>query len=418
MSRRIHKKVAVFLFATLMGLSVGQNADAAKYVKKVKVMDPVTNSTKVAYMAKGTKRKLYTTISVTKKKYNLSQYKMLTVSSNKPKIVSISKKGYLKAKKAGTAYVTVKSVYDSKKKKIKVVVKNGKVNNIILNRSALTLKMNTKKVEDRVFALTADVEATKEDATKNLLWTSSNDQVAVVDNTGKVSAVAPGQAVIIAKAIDGSGKKAKCNVEVLTVADKNTTEATTEQKTTEEKSVVEKKTVITMIPDAYININLTTKGDYRQCARELKEILESATKSGDQFTMAMDGKDYTVENVNGSMLISDGENKKHISEAIYKNVKDVSVCILYTEDVAAVVNNIDLKKLQGEYSFDYEMDHFVYNNLVVKGDKFSFCVDGKEFTGTIDHGVITLDGDLSKEPFFVLAVEKKYVHYQIMEEVK
>lgn len=45
-------------------------------------------------------------------------------------------------------------------------------------------------------------------------WTSSNTKVATVDSNGKVTALAKGTATITCKALDGSGKSAKCKVTV------------------------------------------------------------------------------------------------------------------------------------------------------------------------------------------------------------
>ena len=53
------------------------------------------------------------------------------------------------------------------------------------------------------------------DATnKTLTWTSSDGKIATVDQTGKVTAVAPGEATITATAADGSGVTATCKVTV------------------------------------------------------------------------------------------------------------------------------------------------------------------------------------------------------------
>lgn len=51
-------------------------------------------------------------------------------------------------------------------------------------------------------------------ANKALSWTSSDDKIATVDQTGKVTAVAPGTATITAAATDGSGVTATCKVTV------------------------------------------------------------------------------------------------------------------------------------------------------------------------------------------------------------
>ena len=50
--------------------------------------------------------------------------------------------------------------------------------------------------------------------TPNVRWTSSNTKVAIVDENGLVTAVGRGGATITCKALDGSGKTAKCAVSV------------------------------------------------------------------------------------------------------------------------------------------------------------------------------------------------------------
>ena len=59
-----------------------------------------------------------------------------------------------------------------------------------------------------------------EDATmQTVTWSSSNEAVATVDTTGKVTAVAKGSAVITAAATDDPSKTASCTINVLDVAD-------------------------------------------------------------------------------------------------------------------------------------------------------------------------------------------------------
>ena len=74
---------------------------------------------------------------------------------------------------------------------------------ISLNKTAATIYTGNTET------LIATVEPT--DTTDTLVWTSSKESVATVDNTGKVTAVAPGTATITAKAGD---KTATCTVTV------------------------------------------------------------------------------------------------------------------------------------------------------------------------------------------------------------
>ena len=81
------------------------------------------------------------------------------------------------------------------------------VENITLDQSTATL------TEGETLVLTATV-APDDAAEKSISWSSSNPSVATIDNTGKVTAVAPGAATITATANDGSGVSASCEVVV------------------------------------------------------------------------------------------------------------------------------------------------------------------------------------------------------------
>lgn len=55
-------------------------------------------------------------------------------------------------------------------------------------------------------------------ADKTYTWSSANEEIATVDENGKVTAVAAGTVKITATAKDGSGVKAECDVTVKTAA--------------------------------------------------------------------------------------------------------------------------------------------------------------------------------------------------------
>ena len=87
--------------------------------------------------------------------------------------------------------------------------------NIVSLDAAITLitlsQSSVNLTEDKKTSLT--ITTTPENADRNLIsWSSSNPNVATVDNTGKVTAVAPGTATITATANDGSGVSASCEV--------------------------------------------------------------------------------------------------------------------------------------------------------------------------------------------------------------
>ena len=90
---------------------------------------------------------------------------------------------------------------------VTLTVKAIPVASIKLNKTAATLF-----VED-VETLIATVEPTNA-TNKTVTWSSSNNNVATVDQNGNVKAISRGEAVITATAADGQGAKAECKVTV------------------------------------------------------------------------------------------------------------------------------------------------------------------------------------------------------------
>lgn len=82
-----------------------------------------------------------------------------------------------------------------------------KVTSITISQTEATLKPNdTMQLEATVYPTDA--------ANKKILWTSSNEDVAIVTDEGFVLAITEGEADIIAEASDGTGIKAKCHLTV------------------------------------------------------------------------------------------------------------------------------------------------------------------------------------------------------------
>ena len=91
----------VFSMNTMPVSAAKKKTKAKSTVKSVKVVAP-SGSKKSATVAKGKSIKLAVTVNATKKAYKKVTYKV----SNK-KVISVSKKGVVKGKKAGTATVKV-----------------------------------------------------------------------------------------------------------------------------------------------------------------------------------------------------------------------------------------------------------------------------------------------------------------------
>ena len=83
-----------------------------------------------------------------------------------------------------------------------------KVSNVTVNPATVKLTSKGQNTQLSVSVLPSNAE------NKSIVWSTSNASVATVDNNGVVTAVANGNAIITAEALDGSGKYAECSVVV------------------------------------------------------------------------------------------------------------------------------------------------------------------------------------------------------------
>lgn len=143
-----------------------------------------------------------------RKAYNSSTMRLLSVNAQGKMVFAKASVSYLPANQAylqvdadapAELIVMTEEEYNSSA--------NVQVGSITLNETSQTL------TEGETFQLTATVAPA--DATDpTLTWTSSNVAVATVSATGLVTAVSAGSATITAKANDGSGVSASCNITV------------------------------------------------------------------------------------------------------------------------------------------------------------------------------------------------------------
>lgn len=127
----------------------------------------------------------------------------VTWSSSNPKIASVDKNGKVKAVKAGTASITVKTV-NGKKAVCKVTVLSPPAAKIRLSSSSLAMFKGEKAK--------LSYTLTPSDSADKPKWTSSNTKVAAVDGKGNITAKSAGTATVTAKI---SAKVfAKCTVKV------------------------------------------------------------------------------------------------------------------------------------------------------------------------------------------------------------
>lgn len=158
----------------------------------------ITTTTKSLTLAKGaTYKKLASSIAVTP----VTSKEKVTYSSSNKKVATVSSKGVIKAKKAGTAKITVKSG----KKKVIVTVKVTGVKTT--NLSGVPAAKNVSK--GKSFKIKAI--ATPKNTDEKITFKSSNKKVATVTSKGVVKGLKKGTATIT---VQSGSKKMTCKVTV------------------------------------------------------------------------------------------------------------------------------------------------------------------------------------------------------------
>ena len=145
------------------------------------------------------------TVVATLKPDNVTNSGIKFSTSNKS-IATVSDKGVVKGVKAGTVTITVTSADGAASTSCKIKIYTP-VKSVSLNKTSLTLK------EGGTATVTPTINPSN--ATyKTVKWTSSNYDVATVDENGKITAKSVGYAEITATTTQGS-KKAVCKVNVV-----------------------------------------------------------------------------------------------------------------------------------------------------------------------------------------------------------
>ena len=164
--------------------------------------------------------------------------KTVSWSSSNSGVATVNQSGVVNAVAEGSAVITASAGNYSATCTVTVQRNVIAVTSITLNKNSLTL------TEGESETLTATVMP--ENATdKTVTWSSSNADVATVDQSGKVTAVAAGSATIYAAAGD---KKASCTV-------------TVNKKTVDVTSITLDKTCASMSPGQTITLTATVKPD-------------------------------------------------------------------------------------------------------------------------------------------------------------
>lgn len=136
----------------------------------------------------------------------------LSYTSSNSNVATVDSEGNVKGITVGEAYITVSAAGYQAVANIKVI------NTISLNSISISKNLQLKEQSSS----TLNVTFNPSNATnKKVTWKSSNPNVATVDSSGNVKAIAPGTATITVISSDG-GKVATCNVEVIALSKKLT----------------------------------------------------------------------------------------------------------------------------------------------------------------------------------------------------
>ncbi len=196
--------------------------------------------------------------------------KNLTWSSNNEKVAKVDENGKVVAISNGTATITV-ATENGKTAECKVTVQTSPTK-VILNENKITLDI----AEEKEKQLQATIEPETANIKTNLTWTSNNEKVVKVDETGKVTGISNGTATITVTT--ENGKTASCEVTVQTSPTEvnlNKTEATLDMSAEELKKQDEKSELINQVdlvatigPEtSNINKNLTWSSNNEKVAK-------------------------------------------------------------------------------------------------------------------------------------------------------
>ncbi len=367
-------------------ITVKQNVTSIKtsFTGKTK---PVASYNDVYTLVKGKKYTLKASVAPKK-----ASNKKVSFKSSKKSVAAVNSKGVITAKKTGKAKITVTAKDGSKTKKVINVY-------VIAKKPTKKTKVTSLKAElvadnDILIAgekATIKVTVNKSAAVKKYAYKSSNTKVAKVDaTTGKVTAVAPGKATITVKAMDGSGKKDTVEVQVGKVY-----------------------TQVKPNANATATVTVSFDGDAKAVAADVEKLLKTVMKDGDAKMVTVNGNTDKVAMKDGKVVV--GETEMALADYLAKKVaKDDKVTVTYGANAAKAVAAIELAKFAavGEYAYDITIDGMKATKLVVTTEGIELTVDGKTYAGSVEAGVIYVDGDVTADK--AMENVKKYAEVSVV----
>ncbi|MCI9524819.1 MAG: leucine-rich repeat protein [Erysipelotrichaceae bacterium] len=128
----------------------------------------------------------------------------ITWKSSNEEIASVSTTGLIRAKRPGKVVISATSS-NGIVAECAVTIKS-EIKSVVLNQTALTLEEGSNQ------SLRATINPSDTTDAKDLTWVSSNTSVATINQSGEVTAVAPGTATITVTTVNG--RKAECKITV------------------------------------------------------------------------------------------------------------------------------------------------------------------------------------------------------------
>ena len=203
-------KVTALVMAFIMAVSVLAspvtmlNTNAAVKAKKITMA-------KKATLEVGAKKKLKVTVKPAKAKVKI------TFRTSNSRIAKVNSKGVVKGVKAGQATITAKAKVGKKvlKAKQKITVKKkAKQTPAAIKITSLTVKKYDVTINEGNIETMAVTVLPANATNKKLQYTTSDNNVATVDNKGVITAIAQGSCKVTAETMDGSNRSVSVNVTV------------------------------------------------------------------------------------------------------------------------------------------------------------------------------------------------------------
>ena len=367
--------------------------------------------------------------------------KNVSWSSSNEEVATVDEDGTVRAVGAGTATITVTTEDGNKTATCKVTV-IVPVERVSLNKSELTLVVGQT---EQLIATIEPWNATN----KNVSWSSSNEEVATVDEDGTVTAVGAGTATITVTTEDGN-KTATCTVTVTLPSEKKIISFTIPGQIGETIIDHDKHTIKVFVPRGTDKTKLVptisvsegatvspASGVEVDFTSQVTYTVTAADGSTQPYTVIVTepilitNQETTVDNENPVVEIPSTDiGEENIVIRIPEDVKNPVIVIDIPEDSSSEIQNVTIdaaagttpviyvvkRPLSGTNENEVEVELPLAINVVMHG--FSEELDSVEITipqGTVITANKEWDGNISL-PQLVGSAERKQTVQQKIEQ--